>query len=143
MKRILFIICCLAAYQCHAQKFILLDTHISEPPFYADRITTADKLKGYFPVEKKDLPDFIKILEDISRQLSAKNNSDAKQYHLGCISFNGLTFRLSSGKSLDYVLTSVCEHVKIVMHLCDGKIGNADNAYFVNTWIKYIKAAIR
>lgn len=72
MKKFVFIIILAIACQCHAQKYILLDTKLSETPFYADKITPKDKLKGYFPVEKKDISEFLSILEEISNELSSK-----------------------------------------------------------------------
>jgi hypothetical protein len=41
------------------------------------------------------------------------------------------------------VLTSTCDGIKVSMHLVDAKINNENNAYFVNTWIKYIKNTLK
>ena len=105
--------------------------------------STKDKIKGFFPVEKKDISKFLAVLEEISVELSAKKNARAKDYLIGCIKFRGITFNLATGPSLDYTIMSSCDGIKIQMHLCDGKLNKADNAYFVNTWIKYIKAGIQ
>ena len=143
MKKFLFIILLVTTYQCHAQKYILLDTKISASPFYSNKITPKDKIKGFFPVEKKDISKFLAVLEEISVELSAKKNARAKNYLIGCIKFRGITFNLANGPSLDYTIISTCDGIKMQMHLCDGKLSKADNAYFVNTWIKYIKAGIQ
>lgn len=138
-----FIFSCVV-YQCHAQKYILLDKAISQPAFYSNTILVSEKFKGFFPVEKKDLPKFVSALEEISRGLSSKSPIvKAKNYKIGCTEFRGVTIPLDSGERQDYVLTSTCDNIKITMHLCDAKLSNDDNAYFIDTWIKYIKKAIK
>ena len=129
-----------AVSQSYAQKYILLDKAISQPAYYANKIHVSDRYKGFFPVEKKDLTKFLEILEEISQRLSSKKiTGKVKNYKLGCIELNGIAFPLASGERLDYTLTSTCDNMKISMHLCDAKLSNGDNAYFINTWIKYIK----
>lgn len=125
-----------------AQKYMLLDSKISLPVIYTDKITPLEKSKGYFPVEKKEVRKFLNILGEISKQLSEKNTK-AKEYELGCIKFKGVTFQLARGNKIDYVITSTCDSLRVTMHLCDGKLGNEANEYFVNTWIKYIEAAYK
>ena len=83
-----------------------------------------------------------------SRKLKNKLSSkkplgDAKQYEIGCAKFSGITVRLAAEERLDYVLTSNCDNVKISMHLCDAKISNASNSYFIKTWIKYIQSYVK
>ncbi len=55
----------------------------------------------------------------------------------------GKSFSAHYGRRIDYVLTSNCDGVKVTMHLCDAKLSNANNAYFVKTWIKYIRSTIK
>jgi hypothetical protein len=144
MKKFLLVFCLFGIQQLSAQKYVLLDQRISMPVKYSNTITAADKFKGYFPVEKKDINVFIKALEEISAQLSGNNLSEkAKQYEIGCVKFIGYIISLEKGKRVDYVITSDCENLKIVMHLCDVKLSNTDNAYFINTWIKYIKSGLK
>ncbi|MEO6838010.1 MAG: hypothetical protein ABI261_00095 [Ginsengibacter sp.] len=132
------------AFQGNAQKYILLDKALSQPAFYSNSISVTEKFKGFFPVEKKEIGRFISALEEISKRLSSKKISGkAKQYLIGCVRFAGVEIPLASGDRLDYVITSTCENVKITMHLCDAKINNANNAYFINTWIKYIRSALK
>ena len=144
MKYFFIFIFTFTAFQGKAQKYILLDKAISQPAFYSNTISVAEKFKGFFPVEKKDITRFIEALEEISKKLSSKKLSGkAKQYQIGCVRFNGVEIPLAYGDRLDYVLTSTCDNVKITMHLCDAKINNANNAYFINTWIKYIRSALK
>ncbi|HEV8082894.1 MAG TPA: hypothetical protein VGP55_06820 [Chitinophagaceae bacterium] len=125
----------------YGQRFALLDTKLAQPITYSDHITQTDKFNGLFPVEKKLLPEFIKALEEISQKLGSHERiGNAKQYQIGCAKFTGLTVSLASGDRLDYVITSICGGIKISMHLSDAKSGNAMNAFFINTWIKYIKS---
>jgi hypothetical protein len=136
-----FIFICIA-FQSQAQKYILLDRAISQPAFYSNKILVSAKYKGFFPVEKKDLQAFLEALKEIAQRLSSKKiTGKAKNYQFGCTELNGVAFPLASGEHLDYVLTSTCDNIRIVMHLCDAKLSNEDNAYFINTWIKYIKNA--
>jgi hypothetical protein len=144
MKYIFILIFVCAANASHAQKYILLDKAISQPAFYSNTIPVSGKFKGYFPLEKKDIPKFLSALEEIAQRLSSKKIiGTPKQYVIGCAEFIGHAFPLASGERLDYVLTSSCADIKVSMHLVDAKLGNENNAYFVNTWIKYIKNAIK
>lgn len=128
------------SFSAHAQKFALLDKNLASPITYSDHVTSADRYKKLFPVEKKYLPQFIKDLKEISKKLETKGPKGvAKQYEVGCTKFTGLTVSLASGDRLDYVITSDCDNLKISMHLCDAKFSNANNAFFINTWIKYIE----
>ncbi len=114
------------------------------PVKYSNTITTAEKLKGYFPVEKKDIKQFLKTLEEISANLSGnKLSGKAKQYEMGCVKFTGNSISLAKGNRIDYVLTSDCDNLKISMHLSDAKLSNINNAYFINTWISYIKSGLK
>lgn len=133
-----------AMYLCNAQKYILLDKEISQPASYINKITTLEKYKGFFPVEKKDIQKFVEVLEEISKRLSSKKiTGKAKEYIVGCDKFTGHVIQIGSVERLDYVLTSTCDGIKITMHLCDSKLSNENNLYFVNTWISYIKKSIK
>ncbi len=140
MKRFLLSIFTIISFSANAQKFALLDKSLASPITYTDHVTTADKYKKLFPVEKKYLPQFIKDLKEISKNLEATGPKGvAKQYQVGCTKFTGLTVSLASGDRFDYVITSDCNNLKISMHLCDAKYSNANNVFFINTWIKYIE----
>lgn len=127
-----------------AQKFALLDKRLAQPIKYTDAVTQKDKLDGFFPVETKSLPEFLSALEEISGKLESKAAmGTVKQYKIGCTKFTGLAVSLAAGERLDYVITSECSGIKVSMHLSDAKISNANNAFFINTWIKYIKSSIK
>ncbi|MEO9098871.1 MAG: hypothetical protein ABI267_01020 [Ginsengibacter sp.] len=136
---IIFLFC--ATLQCEAQKFVLLDEAIYRPAVYTNHLIEMEKYKKFFPVEVKDIPQFLKVLEEIENRLSeSKDKRPVKNYKVGCSEFVGRVFPLASGERIDYIITSTCEGIKIKMHLCDAKIGNADNLYFIKTWIKYIQS---
>jgi hypothetical protein len=144
MKYIFIFLFISAANQSEAQKYILLDKAMSQPAFYSNQLSVLEKFKGFFPVEEKELPKFIEVLEEIAKRLSSKEiTGKATQYQMGCTKFTGGAFPLARGERLDYVITSNCDGVKISMHLVDAKINNENNAYFVNTWLKYIKNAVK
>ena len=141
MKQLYTILLIIAALPCAAQKYILLDKTMAQPAILTNKITVSGKYKNFFPVEKKDLPAFIKALEEISERLSSKKiTGKAKEYRIGCTQFSARVFPLETGERLDYVLVSTCDDIKVPMHLVDAKLDNANNAYFLNAWIKYIKS---
>lgn len=123
-----------------SQKYILLDQHLTKPVIYTDHITTENKFNDLFPVDKKSLNLFVTALEEIAFQLKhGVHSGNAKQYKIGCLEFTGIIVPVENETRLDYVITSNCDNVKIAMHLSDAKLKNSTNAYFINTWIKYIR----
>jgi len=127
-----------------AQKYILLDETISQPAVYTNHLSDLEKYNKFFPVEVKDLPQFLEALQKIEDLLNGKNtNTAAINFKAGCADFKGRAFKLASGTRFDYILTADCEGFKKMMHLCDAKLTNANNAYFIRTWIKYIKSNIK
>ncbi|MEP6950875.1 MAG: hypothetical protein ABI863_16435 [Ginsengibacter sp.] len=144
MKFFLLFFILFLSVNCNAQKYALLDQHLVQPVTYSNKVTSADKFNDLFPVEKQMMRQFIDALQAIENKLSTKGPFDkAKQYEAGCAKFTGINVRLASEERLDYVLTSSCDNVKISMHLCDAKISNASNIYFIKTWIKYIQSYLK
>ena len=144
MKISLLVIFLIGSFAAEGQKYALLDKHLVEPIIYTNKVTSNDKFNGFFPVEKKELPQFIKALEEIENKLATKGSlGEAKQYTIGCTKFAGVTVSLASGERLDYVLTSTCDDVRVSMHLCDAKLSNANNEFFIKTWIKYINSYLK
>ncbi|HEY5407115.1 MAG TPA: hypothetical protein VIJ92_08505 [Ginsengibacter sp.] len=145
MKQILIIIFLSGlAIATKAQKYMLLDQHMAEPVKYSNTITSADKFNDLFPVEKKLAPEFLKALEEIETKLSSKPPfGKIREYEIGCIRFTGRAIMLAAGERIDYVITSTCDNVRISMHLSDGKISNKTNAFFIKTWIQYIKSSVK
>ena len=127
-----------------AQKYVLLDQHMAEPVKYSNTITSADKFNDLFPVEKKLVPEFLKALEEIENKLSSKPPfGKIKDYEIGCIRFTGRAIMLAVGERIDYVITSSCDDVRISMHLSDAKLSNKGNAFFIKTWIQYIRSYVK
>ena len=144
MKFFLLFFIVIVSVNCKAQKYALLDQHIAQPVTYTNHVTPSDKFNGLFPVETKMLVPFINTLQEIENKLASKGPlGEAKQYQLGCTKFAGIIVRLASQDRMDYVLTSTCDNVKISMHLCDAKISNSSNVYFIKTWIKYIQSYMK
>jgi hypothetical protein len=139
----IFLLLCFANAS-QSQRYILLDKTMSQPAFFSNNVSVSEKFKGFFPVEKKDIGKFLEALEETAQRLSSKKiTGKPKQYKIGCTEFTGEAFPLASGERLDYQLTSTCGDVKVSMHLVDAKLGNLNNEYFVKTWIKYIKNALK
>ena len=139
----IFLFFCLSI-QSEAQKYILLDKTFSQPAFYSNTISVSEKYKGFFPVETKSIDKFLEALEEIAERLSSKKiTGKARNYQMGCTEFRGTAFPLATGERLDYMLISTCDDIRVSMHLVDAKINNENNAYFVKTWIKYIKSTLK
>jgi len=144
MKYLFIIVFVCAAAISKGQKYVLLDQAISQPAVFSDHLNEMEKYKKFFPVPVKDIPQFLNVLQQIADRLSeSKVTGPAKNYQVGCAQFTGKVFPLSAGERIDYVLTSDCDSIKVTMHLCDAKLSNANNAYFVKTWIKYIKSTVK
>ena len=144
MKYFLLLTILCVSLATHAQKYILLDEAIAQPAVYTNHLTDLEKYKKFFPVEVKELPQFLEVLQKIDDLLNGKNNNTAAiNFKAGCADFKGRAFKLASGTRFDYILTADCEGFKKMMHLCDAKLTNANNAYFIRTWIKYIKSNMK
>ncbi|MDP4284450.1 MAG: hypothetical protein Q8891_08505 [Bacteroidota bacterium] len=141
MKYLFLFIFLIGVQKMYAQKYILLDKEMAKPAQYSNSVTLNNEHNGFFPVEKKNMNQFIKALQEIAKKLSTPGPlGHAKQYEIGCISFRGLTVSQANEDRFDYVLTSTCDGVNISVHLCDSKSSNAANAFYITTWIKYIKS---
>ena len=144
MKYFLLLTILCVSLATHAQKYILLDEAIAQPAVYTNHLTDLEKYKKFFPVEVKELSQFLEALQKIDDLLNGKNNNTAAiNFKAGCADFKGRAFKLASGTRFDYILTADCEGFKKMMHLCDAKLTNANNAYFIRTWIKYIKSNMK
>jgi hypothetical protein len=144
MKYFFIVVLICASSVGKAQKYVLFDEAIAQPAVYTNHLSEMEKYKKFFPVPLKDVPQFLDVLQEIANRLSEnKVTGPAKNYKVGCAQFIGKVFPLSVGERIDYVLTSDCDGVKVTMHLCDAKLSNANNAYFVKTWIKYIQSSLK
>ncbi|MEO6454984.1 MAG: hypothetical protein ABIN97_12960 [Ginsengibacter sp.] len=144
MKHFLFGAFILFSTYCSAQKYVLVDKNMSLPVTYTDAITMQDGFKGYFPVEKEKIKDFITEIEKIARVLSDPKEKKPEKIDLsiGTTIFHGLRVPLSIEERMDIVLTTDYGTGKSTMHLSDAKISNANNAFFIKTWLKYLRGYI-
>jgi hypothetical protein len=141
MKNFLLSILVFCATAIKAQKYVLLDPHLSEPVRYSNTVTSQDKFNDLFPVEKKLLPEFLKALEEIENKLSSKPPfGKIKDYEVGCVKFTGRVITIAGEERIDYVIIANCNNLRISMHLSNAKISNSNNAFFVKTWIQYINS---
>src|SRR5438477_158971 len=67
MKYFLLIFFIAIGTVCSAQKYALIDKQMSLPVVYVDVVSVQDNFKGYFPVEKAKLMDFIAEIEKIKK----------------------------------------------------------------------------
>lgn len=127
-----------------AQKYALLDKQMGHPVTFTNSVTAENTFAGFFPIEKNKLTEFAVALEKIAKQLTdaKKNPPEAFKFTLGTTTFTALKIALKDEDRLDVVLTANVGTVKSNFHLCDAKINNANNAFFVNTWARYIRGYI-
>lgn len=141
MKYFLLSFLIMSAVVAKAQKYVLLDPRMLDPVTEVNIVTSADKFKGWFPVEKKMLPLFIRSLEEIQKKLVAGIPFvDVKDYVVGCVQFTGRAISIAGAERLDYVIVATCENLRISMHLVDAKISSAHNGFFIKMWIRYIRS---
>ena len=145
MKHFLSIGFILLSTVCFAQKYALVDKQMRLPVIYANSLTVQDHYKGYFPVEKENLSVFITEIEKIAKMLSDKKSKKPEKlnFNVGNITFRGLRVPFAEEERMDIVLTTDYDGIKTTMHLSDAKITNARNAFFINTWLKYLHSYVK
>lgn len=129
----------------YSQKYILLDKKMSQPASYTNVVTMEHSYKDLFPVETDKIHQFIAELEKLGAQLNdpKKLLPESFDFNIGSTHFFGLKVQLAKENRMDIVITTDCDGTKVPMHLSDAKFSNASNAYFINTWVKYIKSSVK
>ena len=145
MKYFLLIFFVLINTVCSAQKYALVDKQLSLPVIYANTMTVQDNYKGYFPVEKNKLNEFVVEVEKIGKLLNdpKKPKPETIDFNVGSTTFHGLRVPLAAEERMDIVISTDYGVSKTTMHLSDAKLSNAKNAYFINTWLKYLRSYIK
>lgn len=144
MRNFIPVILILLSTAASAQKYALLDKKMSLPVTYKDAVTTEDNFKGYFPVDKSKIKEFITEVDKIAKLLTEnKKKPEGFEFLVGSTTFHGLRVPLATEERMDVVLSTDCGPSKITMHLSDAKLANASNVYFINTWLKYLRDYIR
>jgi len=140
MKYIILLAFLVGATNCLGQKYVLIDKKMSMPVTYTDNVTIEHNYKGYFAVERAKVREVIAEIEKIAQKLKAGEKvDDSFNFKIGNTSFVGLRIPLARDERYDVVLSTDCGQVKSLMHLSDAKITNASNAYYINTWLKYVR----
>ena len=126
----------------YSQKYVLIDKSMAEPLSYTNTVTLQHSYKKLFAVERDKLPRFITEVEKILAMLTDKKKAkpESLEFYVGKTRFVGLKVPTSAEERLDVVLTTDCDGTKLYMHLSDSKISNANNVFFINTWLRYIKS---
>ncbi len=70
MKHFLYAVLILFSTYCSAQKFVLVDKNMSLPVINANTITVLDDYRGYFPIDKTKINEFISEIDKIANSLS-------------------------------------------------------------------------
>ena len=126
----------------YSQKYVLIDKTMAQPLSYTNTVTLQHSYKKLFAVERDKLPRFITEVEKILAMLSDKKKAkpESLEFYVGKTRFVGLKVPTSAEERLDVVLSTDCDGTKLYMHLSDAKISNANNVFFINTWLRYIKS---
>ena len=130
---------------CSAQKYTLIDKTMAQPLFHANNVTAEHTYKNFFAVERNTLKQFIAEVEKIALILSDKKKPKPQSLEtfVGKTRFVGLKVPSGAEERFDVVLTTDIGGAKVYMHLSDSKISNSRNAFFINTWLKYIKSYVK
>ncbi len=141
MKSSLFFLFILISSLCSAQKYALIDKKMTLPVTFTNIVTVQDSYKGYFVIEKNELANFITEIEKIARLLmdTTKKKPETIDVNVGSTTIHGLKIPLAKEERMDVVLTTDYGASKMTMHLCDAKVSNASNAFFITTWVKYLR----
>ena len=144
MKKILPVILLMLSGFSYPQKYVLIDKKMSAPLSYTNTVTLEHSYKNLFAVEHNKIHQFITEVEKIAAELSNKKaKPEAIDFNVGQTHFFGVKVPLAAEERLDVVLTTNCDGTKMTMHLSDAKISNANNAFFITTWVKYIKSNLK
>jgi len=129
----------------YSQKYVLIDKTMAQPLSYTNTVTLQHSYKKLFAVERDKLPQFVAEVEKIVAMLSDKKKTkpESLDFNVGKTRFVGLKVPASAEERLDVVLTTDCDGTKLYMHLSDAKISNANNIFFINTWVRYIKGYMK
>ena len=144
MKHFIPLFALLISNVCFSQKYVLIDKKMSSPVTYTNTVTLEHSYKNFFAVEKEKIHEFVAEMEKISAILTDKTKPkpDHLEMNIGKTKIVGVKIPLSAEERFDVVLTTDCDGTKVNMHLSDAKISNANNVFFINTWIKYIKGGL-
>ena len=126
----------------YSQKYVLIDKTMAQPLAYTNTVTLQHSYKKFFAVERDKLPRFITEVEKILAMLNDKKKAkpESLEFYVGKTRFVGLKVPTKAEERLDVVLSTDCDGTKLYMHLSDSKISNANNVFFINTWLRYIKS---
>ncbi len=124
-----------------AQRLLLIDKKLTLPIKSSNTYTTQDNFSGYFPVEKELHIKFVEELEKIVKLLKDKSakKPESLLVHVGETTFQGIRVPLAEEERMDIVVFTKINGTRTTMHLCDAKLSNANNAFFITTWLKYIR----
>jgi hypothetical protein len=144
MKHFLYAIFLLVSLNSSGQKYVLVDKKMRLPVTYVNTISILDSYNGYFPIDKNKIKEFITEIDKIAKLLSDPKTKKPEtiDFLVGSTTVHGLRVLLGIEERMDIVLTTNYGKEKSSMHLSDAKISNASNAFFINTWLKYLRSYI-
>ena len=127
-----------------AQKYVLLDKRMYIPPSYANNVSFSDASRQLFAIEKRNLPEFLQVMDTLTGMLTSGSRAGASDFSLGnYIKFHIIRSISKRENRMDIVLTSYCDAYKFSMHLSDARLSNLINAGYLKTWTDYIKNSLK
>jgi hypothetical protein len=139
LKIYLLLIITSIAGSSYSQKYALLDKNMIAPFTYSNSVSLQHSYQNLFPVEKDKLSVFVTELEKIVKELNDKKIPNSYEFNIGATNFKMLKIPLQNEERMDLMLTTTADKASVNMHLVDGKNSNVTNAYYVSTWLRYLK----
>ena len=139
MKVVFLILFSFLIINTRAQKYMLLDKTMSFPATLSNVITIKDEYRNFFAIEKSRVNEFVAAIQKIAKEITSGTIPESFNFYVGATRFYGLKIPLKKEERMDVVLTTDCNGQKISMHLCDGKVSNSSNAFYIKTWSEYIR----
>ncbi|GAC1384830.1 MAG: hypothetical protein NVSMB45_13120 [Ginsengibacter sp.] len=112
---------------------------MSFPATLANVITIKDEYRNFFAIERSKVNEFVAAIQKIAKEITSGTIPESFNFYVGATRFYGLKIPLKKEERMDVVLTTDCDGQKISMHLCDGKVSNSSNAFYIRTWADYIR----
>ena len=140
MKHIYLLLWCFHILSINGQKYVLLDKTMTVPPSYTNTVTIMDDYRKMFAIEKSNLPAFLIMMDKLNEMLTGN-------YPLGVFDFSldrntrftGMKITVKKEDRMDVLLTSDCITHKFRMHLCDARLSNSINSFYMKAWADYIR----
>jgi hypothetical protein len=144
MKHIFLLFWCLHILYTNGQKYVLLDKTMTVPPSYTNTVTITDDYRKMFAIEKSNLPAFLSMMDKLNKMLTGNYPLGVFEFSLDRNTrFSGMKITVKKEDRMDVVLISDCITYKFKMHLCDSRLSNSINSFYIKAWADYIRSNLK